>query len=45
MGQQHNKVEKRNRRKAYLARVRERIKAQIKKEVEIIFDLRNAGSG
>ena len=31
MGQQHNKVEKRNRRKAYLARVRERIKAQIKK--------------
>jgi len=31
MGQQRNKVEKRNRRKAYLARVRERIKAQIKK--------------
>ena len=31
MGQQHNKVEKRNRHKAYLARVRERIKAQIKK--------------
>ena len=31
MGQQRNKIEKRNRRKAYLARVRERIKAQIKK--------------
>ncbi len=31
MGQQHNKIEKRNRRKAYLTRVRERIKALIKK--------------
>lgn len=29
MGQQLNKIIKRNRRKAYLARVRERIKAQI----------------
>ena len=26
MGQQHNKIEKRNRRKAYLARKREQIK-------------------
>ena len=32
MGQQHNKIEKRNRRKAYLARKREQIKALIKKE-------------
>lgn len=31
MGQQHNKIEKRNRRKAYLARKREQIKALIKK--------------
>ena len=31
MGQQHNKIEKRNRRKAYLARKREQVKALIKK--------------
>ena len=31
MGQQLNKIQKRNRRKAYLTRVRERIKALIKK--------------
>ena len=29
MGQQHNKIIKRRRRKAYLARIRERVKAQI----------------
>ena len=29
MGQQHNKVIKRRRRKAYLERIRERVKAQI----------------
>ena len=29
MGQQHNKMIKRRRRKAYLARIRERVKAQI----------------
>ena len=29
MGQQHNKMIKRRRRKAYLERIRERVKAQI----------------